>query len=256
MLELAPGHVDLWVLSTDDVRDVGLRERYQHLLTPEERERAARFHLVRDRQRYEMTRALVRTTLSRYAPVALESCRFVESAYGKPQVANAELRARELSFNVSHTDGLIVLGLARDRSIGVGAENVSREAPVEVANRFFAAEEIHELLALPHELRSERFFDYWTLKEPYINPRGMGLALALDQFSFGFPRPDTILLSVSAALNDQELRWRFLQCRLRAEYVLTICVERTPGQREQLHATRVVPLAGEYACELCIVRRS
>jgi 4'-phosphopantetheinyl transferase len=204
-----------------------------------------------------MTRALVRTTLSRYAQVAPEEWVFSENAYGKPQVDNAEARARQLSFNVSHTDGLIVLGVTRDRALGVDTENVStREACLDVADRFFAAEEVQSLFDLPPELRSERFFQHWTLKESYIKARGMGLSIPLDQFGFAFPTPDGILMSASAELNDRASRWCFWLCRSSVEHVVAICAERTHADVERVRAMRVVPLAAEVAYDLDVVRHS
>ena len=257
MLELAPGQIDLWLMFGEDVRDPRLLERYRELSTPEERQRELRFHFVKDRRRHAMTRALVRTTLSRYARVAPEEWVFTENAYGKPQVANAEAGARQLSFNVSHTDGLIVLGVTLDRPLGVDAENVStRAACLDVADHFFAADEVHALFDLPPELRSERFFQYWTLKESYIKARGMGLSIPLDQFSFAFPAGGGIRLSVCAPLNDRASRWMFWHCQPSPDHVMAICAERTHAEVERVRATRVVPFAAEVACDLHVVRRS
>jgi 4'-phosphopantetheinyl transferase len=61
--------IDLWLAWPDASEDSSLIERYTALVTNEERARARRFHFPRDRHNYVVTPALVRTTLSRYAPV-------------------------------------------------------------------------------------------------------------------------------------------------------------------------------------------
>ena len=46
----------------------------------------ARFVFERDRRQFLITRALVRTMLSRYAEVAPRDWRFVTNQYGRPEV--------------------------------------------------------------------------------------------------------------------------------------------------------------------------
>jgi phosphopantetheine--protein transferase-like protein len=52
-----------------------------------------------------------------------------------------------------------------------------------IAELTFSPAEIAALRALSPAERTDRFFDYWALKEAYIKARGMGLRLRLDQFS-------------------------------------------------------------------------
>ena len=60
-------HVDL--VHTDDPDAWAQHEAYRALLSPDEHERMARLVFERDRRRFLLTRALVRTMLSRYAAV-------------------------------------------------------------------------------------------------------------------------------------------------------------------------------------------
>ena len=98
---------------------------------------------------------------------------------GKPTIAHPKDIA-PLSFNLSHTERLIVCLVALDREVGVDAEDTERAGEtVEVADRFFSPTEVAALRALPAQSRRRRFFQYWTLKEAYIKARGMGLSLPL-----------------------------------------------------------------------------
>src|SRR5205823_5574435 len=106
--------------------------------------------------------------------------------YGRPETANSE--ASNLSFNISHTHSLIVLGVTRGRALGVDVENFrAREVSIDVADRYFAPQEVAVLNASPQHEQQYRFFEYWTFKESYIKARGMGLSLPLDKFSFHYP---------------------------------------------------------------------
>src|SRR5262245_55714687 len=112
-LPLTPAEIHLWLASSDEGSEE-LHSAYREILDDSERERELRFHFAADRRRYRLTRALVRTVLSRYVPVRPRDWVFAANAYGRPEIANPQGRAARLSFNVSHTQGLIVLGVTQD----------------------------------------------------------------------------------------------------------------------------------------------
>lgn len=138
MLTLAPGEVHLWLAYYDRFASSNLPDGYRELLTDEERVQMARFYFERDHLRYLITRALVRTTLSRCAPAPAAEWRFVTNDYGQPAIAERHGDACALRSNVSHTHSLIAL--TREADVGVDVENAtSRAAPLEIADRFFPA---------------------------------------------------------------------------------------------------------------------
>ena len=65
-----PGAVDLWCYSPESNPDPDLLAAQAALLSSDERERCERFRLERDRRLFVATRALVRTVLCSYFPVA------------------------------------------------------------------------------------------------------------------------------------------------------------------------------------------
>jgi 4'-phosphopantetheinyl transferase len=199
----------------------------------------------------------VRTTLSRYAPVAPDRWAFAQNAFGRPEIANDDAAARRVSFNLSHTKGLIVLGVTCDNALGVDVENVHvRQAACEVADRFFSSVEVGSLRALPPELQHQRFFEYWTLKESYIKARGMGLSIPLDQFDFNFQGDKQVSLSVSPGLNDRAARWRFWQFQPSAQHLAALCVERSDHSAQHLEIRKVVPFVTEDSIECPLLRTS
>jgi 4'-phosphopantetheinyl transferase len=256
MLEIERDQIHLWMAFFEDIRDEGLLQRYDRLLAPEEREQRRRFHFEIDRHCYLVTRALLRTVLSRYAVVEPHEWAFAANAYGKPEIANADHHTRHITFNISHTRGLILLGITSDAAIGVDVENSRlREPPLKIANQFFASEEVADLQALPRAQQHDRFFEIWTLKESYIKARGMGLSISLDWFGFQFPAKRTVRISMRPELNDRPSRWRFWQFRPAAPYLAAVCAEATETN-QQLVARKVVPLLCEEDCDCGIVRTS
>ncbi len=245
MLSLEPGQIHLWMAFFDEIRDDALLQRYDRLLAPDEQKQRHRFHFEIDRHRYLVTRALARTVLSRYAAIEPEAWSFSSNGYGKPAIANPDSNARHINFNISHTKSLVLVGVTSDGPLGVDVENCkSRAAPLNVADEFFAPEEVEELRALPRERQSDRFFEYWTFKESYIKARGMGLSIPLRLFSFHFPDERTVGVSIRPELNDSPSRWRFWQFRPTESYVVAVCAEAAVASR-QLVAWKAVPLLHE-----------
>ena len=241
--QLEPGAVHLFLCVPEQITDPLLINRYHRLLTPEEAKKQARFHFPRHRHQYLVTRALVRTVLSRYASVTPESWLFEENAYGRPHIA-ASHEMSWLRFNLSHTDGLIACAVTRDGEIGVDVENILRGGDlVQIADRFFSPAEVADLHGVPSDRQEDRFFDYWTLKESYIKARGMGLSIPLGDFSFHLSDAhDDIRISISATQNDDPARWQFRQWRFGTEHKISLCLE-SPAQDFYARKSLVTPLS-------------
>lgn len=241
---MTAGEIHLWLASYDEIANESLYSAYRGLLSDAESAQEPRFYFARDRRRYLVTRALVRTVLSRYAPsVRPNEWEFTTNAYGRPHVVNAA--GRDLTFNISHTRSLIVLGIANGRELGVDVENVvERKACIEVADHFFAPVEVADLAQLPPHQQQFRFFEYWTFKESYIKARGMGLSLPLDEFSFHFPEDNAVELGIHPVLADDPERWQFWQFRPSPEYLVAVCAERL-GSEPTLIIHKTVPMLTE-----------
>jgi 4'-phosphopantetheinyl transferase len=246
--ELDSGQIHLWLAYLGEITDPRLLAEYRTLLSEEELQRQQRFHFQRDRHRYLVTHALVRTVLSRYAAVAPQEWTFDFNSYGRPSVGSAQTMIAQIEFNTSHTDGLVAVATTRERQIGVDAENLrTRQIDIGIADRYFAPAEVASLHALPREHRRRRFLEYWTLKESYIKARGMGLSIPLDQFSFDFSLRNGVRLQADARLLDSPLRWSFSQLVLDEEYVVATCHERLGSDPPRWTIRRAVPLLGEKA---------
>ncbi len=229
------GEVHVWYCAYDDVRDERLLARYGALMNDREQTRHDRLYFERDRHMFLVTRALVRTVLSRYAPFEPHAFAFEENAYGRPHLAAATPGPH---FNLSNTRGLIACAVAATERVGVDVENVTRPTePLEIADRFFSSREVLALRRLPAAEHRTRFFALWTLKEAYIKARGMGLAIPLGQFSYELD-DGPISISFSASLADTPNRWRFALLRASDEHVLAVAVDAPDGQ---LRAQRCVP---------------
>ena len=256
MLTLDDQRVDVWVVRPSEIHSPELLGRYRQLLSDEERDRVARFRFEKDRHRALVTRALVRTVLSRYVDLDPTSWHFGENEHGRPYIANTAPGVEALSFNLSHTTGLIVLAVSHRKTVGIDTEYLERKnATADIANRFFAPSEVAELVQLSSAEQRERFFEYWTLKESYIKARGMGLALPLDGFAFALQAAGRIGFAVEPVVNDIAARWRFRLFRESPHHFIALCVERDT-RTPQVVMRDTVPLVGEEIAVYPLVRES
>jgi len=260
MRAIAADEIHLWHARVPEQEDAALAARHLALLTPDERQQHGRFAFERDRRRYLLTRALVRTVLSRYAPVAPPDWRFEPNAHGRPAIVDDHPPARGLRFNLSHTDTFVVLAVTAGREIGIDVESTRRNAPLEVADRFFSAHESAALRRLPEAEQPARFWELWTFKESYIKARGMGLSIPLHSFSFELETPGDLSLSFEAGfetdIDNTPSCWQFWQFRLHAEFLVGVCAATTPPGPVRFTAAEVVPLREDTASALAFTRRS
>lgn len=238
VLPLNAVHIDL--LHTTNADALAKLDAYRALISPDEHERMARFVFEKDRRAFLLTRALVRTTLSRYTHVAPEDWRFVNNAHGRPELLDRPKGVPDLRFNISHTDGLIACAVTIGREVGVDVEHIGRRLSHDVAGRHFAPTEVNDLRHLPENDQSKAFFDYWTLKESYIKARGFGLALPLGDFAFKLNPPNPPTIAFEPALEDDPETWQFVQEWPTPQHRLALAVRRE-GPDLPVRIREVVP---------------
>ncbi len=214
--------ISIWYTKPSQPRQPREIAGYRALLSEAERACSERFRFDEDRNTFIVAHALVRLALSSRCPdVAPSAWRFEPNAYGRPEIASPR---SPLRFSLSHTSGVAACAVTHDRDVGVDVEKLTQSAPLDVAQQFFSAQEAAELVALPDAMRTERFFEYWTLKESYVKARGLGLRLPLDQFSFRVVPGSPITISFDAGCVDDPRLWHFWSQRLNGTHLLALAV--------------------------------
>jgi 4'-phosphopantetheinyl transferase len=229
-LTLAEDEVHLWRIDLSVVAPA--EQRWQKILSPDERARAARFHFDRDRQHYTATRALLRTLLASYVSSDPAELVFRYSEREKPSLGVPHSQ-QAVEFNVSHSGTAALLAFARGRALGVDIEMI-REGfdPVGLAHRFFSTHEQSQLAALDPSDKYPGFFRCWTRKESYIKAVGTGLSLPLDQFDVSLlPGDQNALLATRPEVSDAAM-WSLREVPAGAGYIAALCV-RGQGWRLQ-----------------------
>jgi 4'-phosphopantetheinyl transferase len=256
---LSSHDIHLWLCRVDDATNPTLLARYHALLSPQEAKQAARFVFDVHRRRYLVTRALVRTVLSRYWPQrAPEEWRFQTNAYGCPRIADTVPQLPELCFNLSHTDDMVVLAIRPRGAVGIDIETWQRSSNLDIADHFFSAQETAQLRQLAPSQQQAHFTALWTLKESYIKARTMGLAIALDQVGFVLDPPGHIHVVLEPDLDGDPQQWQFWQFAPTVEHVVALCAQRSEVDGHMPITVRsVVPLLSEpVTTEWREIRRS
>jgi 4'-phosphopantetheinyl transferase len=149
-----------------------------------------------------------------------------------------------LAFNAAHTRGLVTCAVALADAVGVDLEHPSdRDRTFEIAQRVFSEAEVDALRSMPPEVRDDRFFDYWTLKEAYVKGRGMGLSLPFDQCTIDLSDRSSPTVAVAPEFDDG-CRWQFQLATLSTGHRLAAAV-RLPasGKAYKFRSHIAVPFA-------------
>ena len=212
----------------------------QQVLSPDERENAARFRFDKDKNQFVQARAALRFILSEYLnvdpacsfanPASFANPRTLEFSYGpqgKPALANRHADY-SLRFNLSRREGLALIAVARGRKIGVDVELVNADLPVfEIAATSFSEAELATLRNLPEDLHVQAFFNCWTRKEAYVKARGEGLSFPLKQFDVSLaPGTAAKLIHVRGSLDEVD-RWTVQEIPVGEDYVAALAAEGT-----------------------------
>ncbi|MBL0423233.1 4'-phosphopantetheinyl transferase superfamily protein [Ramlibacter sp. AW1] len=168
--DLAAHDVDLWVVPLPVPESV--EQTLADTLCEAERKRAAGYAVPIGRRQFVASRGILRLLLGSYLGLAPESVKLVSLAQGKPALQDH----RAMFFNISHTDGLLLVALAAGMEVGVDVERVRpiANAPV-LANRFFSARERAGMEGGP-----DAFLRLWTCRESAVKAAGKGISAGWD----------------------------------------------------------------------------
>lgn len=219
---LGCGDIHVWRVSL--AGDEALCAARAALLSPDERARADRFRLARDRRRSILARSALRLILADYLSAVPDALCFAYGPHGKPALSGA---FAPLSFNVSHSDDLALIAVSEGGSVGVDIERIRADVEgSEIAERFFCPAERAWLQSLPRAHRPDGFFTLWTRKEAYIKARGSGLWHDLQAFDVSQSPP----LAVKMDDRGSETSWYIQDLTLEAGFAGALAVEGVIGR--------------------------
>lgn len=171
-------------------------------------------HVWRLRYDPRQGRTPLRALLAGYLGLAAEAVTLVEGAHGRPQLAPGHAGA--LDFNWSHSGECALIALGRQVMPGVDVERYrARPRALEIARRYFCADEVDWLASRPAEQQDRAFLALWTAKEAVLKALGRGLAFGLHRLEIGLaPAPHVRHLA-----DDDAGAWQLQPLQIDPEHV-------------------------------------
>ena len=183
--------VHLWCMHTKNLASYAqCLQHHVNSLSSLDEQRFHAYKQLEQRLTFLASRVLLKTLLSQYHPCYEPwQWQLGFSAFDKPHIQQPHSL---LQFNISHTQGMIVIAFTSCAAIGCDVEHLLRCVPREsLSKRYFSP---YEQRALQHGIPQEqqhRFFALWTLKEACVKACGLGLRLPLPALSFAVTQPLT-----------------------------------------------------------------
>ena len=175
---------------------------------------------------FALGREMARTLVGSALDVPPEAWIWREGPHGRPEIGAP---ASRLHFNLSHSAGLVVCALSRDRAVGVDVEDLTRRAPdPAIVSRYCSPVEAEDVCTQADGWR-DRFLTYWTLKEAYLKARGLGISVHLSDISFTLAAGDQARIGFRGSLAGTDERWRFHLAHLEPHHLAAVAVETQDG---------------------------
>jgi 4'-phosphopantetheinyl transferase len=168
--DLQPGEIHLYFVDLRNYRC----EYPVTILSPDERERARRYHSTNASLQYIHARCLLREVLSLYLDHNPGDIIFEYSTKGKPHIRGESLDG--VQFNISHSGDAVAIIVSRGRKVGIDVEKIRDDIPdLELAKRFFSYAEAAAISRVHGLKRAEFFLKIWTRKEALLKATGEGI---------------------------------------------------------------------------------
>ncbi|MGW3497514.1 4'-phosphopantetheinyl transferase family protein [Streptomyces sp. NPDC001020] len=199
--------------------------------------RLRRMPASRNRDRFVASRLLLKSAA---AAVLGTLPRELELAYkpgGRPFLRGIDL----LDVSLSHTEGLLVVGLTRFGRLGVDTEPADRRMlDLGTDVRVCTPYELEALDLVPLAQRNRELVRLWTLKEAYSKAIGQGLRFRFTEFGFG-PRDARMRMLRPDGTPGTGQEWSFHSWLVEDAYTVSAAVY-DPGFGDREQAGAVLPL--------------
>jgi 4'-phosphopantetheinyl transferase len=195
--------VQVWRL---ELGAAGAADRFSRLLSPDEKRRADAIRVLPVREEFVAGRGLLRLLLGAAVGVAPGSIVLRTEQNGKPCLA----QSANVEFNVSHSEGMILIALSRASVVGVDVEFVSgefgeAEELIGIARESFHAGEITSIARTPPgRERLLAFYRAWTRREAVAKADGRGIASLLKYEVFRADEFGEARVSLAGAVGSAE----------------------------------------------------
>lgn len=162
--------------------DARIIEQCDSWLSLEERTRATRFIRSEDRHQFILARGGLRILLSGYTGLDPAALVLQPGPEGKPGLGDQWIGPQPVRFNLSHSRGRMLVGIANQRDVGIDLEQIRTGTDVmKLAGRFYAPAELDAITSQDASGQRDAFYRHWVAKEAFLKFKGVGLKFPLGQ---------------------------------------------------------------------------
>ncbi|MGH3415423.1 MAG: 4'-phosphopantetheinyl transferase family protein [Actinocrinis sp.] len=207
------GRLDDWLPGDPD--DPRLR-----LLLGRDWARAQRMAHRHIRSRFVAARLLLKHAAAQVLETRAELLDLAYKPGGRPYLRGCD----QIDVSLSHTEGLLVVGITRRGRIGVDVELADRSmAGTGTEDQACTPYELAMLNAMAASRRNGALVRLWTLKEAYSKAIGQGLRFQFTEFGFrlGDPRARVLRPDGSPGTGDE---WSFGTCAVDRRYTVSVAL--------------------------------
>jgi 4'-phosphopantetheinyl transferase len=190
--------VTIWTVGTHDPRAVVHARRW---LAPAELRRAERFLDGPSRNRFVVTRAVLRAILASRLGEPARRVAILEGPHGKPVLPHTASAGHGIAVSVAHAPELSSVAVGALDVMGIDIEPLDRDVAATLPAAVCTALEQAELADLPPDERTPRFLELWVRKEAVAKADGRGLRLPLAELDVSGPVP------VAVTVRDRHRRF-------------------------------------------------
>ncbi|MEP6901717.1 MAG: 4'-phosphopantetheinyl transferase superfamily protein [Actinomycetota bacterium] len=197
-------------------------QQFLKTLSADEKQKADKYYFDKDRNHFIVARGTLRKILSGYLGIAPNEICFAYNLFGKPIL---DVKNNQFRFNVSHSQGLALFAITREREVGIDLEFIRSDfAVLKTAQSFFSEPEISALKNLPTELQTAAFFSIWTRKEAFIKAVGEGFSYPSTKFTVSImPKNSHDLFRTREFQKVRDWSLMILSCQ--ADYTAALAIE-------------------------------
>jgi 4'-phosphopantetheinyl transferase len=191
---------------------------FERSLSTAERTRAARFGTPELRARYVMGRGSLRSILAEELGADPATVDIIRGIRGRPQLAGT----LTLDFNVSHTEGVAIVGIVRRGRIGVDVERLDRTINVGgIARKFMTSNERAAIAAQGADAGRRHLLTLWTCKEAMSKATGDALSAPFGSIDVALAETRTLRSGPSPYRPDH---WSLHAAIVPTAYVATVAL--------------------------------
>lgn len=221
--ELIPSKVfslndnDIFIYTIYVPNFIELKTDLTNFLNFSENEKANRFYQETDKNRFIISRAILKLILAAYSKLEAKNIQLDYDINKKPYVASDTW----LHFNISHSEDYAVIAISR-KEVGIDIEYIVKDFDFDTI--LFEVFGDDEILAIQNAVNKRKaFYTSWTRKEAFVKALGKGI----DGDFKHIPSLDGEY-SIDSSLLKNTQNWQVYSFDIAAHYLAAVAFESLP----------------------------